>query len=45
MKLRGEGNSRIAGWLEKKANKYTSSDMQNEVPKTMALWVLCQVIE
>ena len=45
MKLRGEDDSRIAGWLEKKTDKYTSPDMQNEVLKTMALQVLHQVIE
>ena len=27
MKLRGEDDSRIAGWLEKKTDKYTSPDM------------------
>ena len=42
MKLRGEDDSRIAGWLEKKTDKYTSPDMQNEIIKTMALR---QVIE
>ena len=42
MKLRGEDDSRIGGWLEKKTDKYTSPDMQNEIIKTMALR---QVIE
>ena len=45
MKLRGEDDSRIAGWLEKKTDKYTSPDIQNEVLKTMAFLVLRQVIE
>ena len=45
MKLRGEDDSRIAGWLEKKTDKYTSPDIQNEVLKTMVLQILRQVIE
>ena len=45
MKLRGEDDSRISGWLEKKTDKYTAPDMQNEILKTMALQVLCQVVE
>ena len=45
MKLNGENDYKIAGWLEKKTNKYTSSDIQNEVLKTTALQVLRQVIE
>ena len=45
MKLRGEDDSRITGWLEKSTDKYTSPDMQNEIFKTMALQVLRQVIE
>ena len=45
MKLRGEDDSRIAGWLEKKTDKYTSPDIQNEILKTMALQVLRQVIK
>jgi len=45
MKIRDEDDSRIAGWLEKKIDKYTSPDMQNEILKIMALQVLCKVIE
>ncbi len=45
MKLRGEDDSRITGWLEKKTKKYTAPDMQNEILKTMALQVLRQVVE
>ena len=37
MKLRGKDYSRIAGWLEKKTDKYTSPDIQNEIIKTMAV--------
>ena len=40
-----ENDSRISGWLEKKTDKYTAPDMQNEILKTMALQVLCQVVE
>ena len=45
MKLRGEDDSRIVGWLEKKTDKYTAPDMQNEILKTMGLHVLRQVVE
>ena len=45
MKLRGEDDSRIVDWLKKKTDKYTAPDMQNEILKTMALQVLCQVVE
>ena len=45
MKLRGEDDCRIAGWLEKKTDEYTSPGMQNKILKTMALQVLYQVIE
>ena len=31
MKLRSEDDSRILGWLEKKSDKYTAPDMQNEI--------------
>ena len=45
MKLRGEDDSRMTGWLEKKTNKYTAPNMKNEMVKTMALLVLLQVLE
>ena len=47
MKLSGEleDDSRISGWLEKKTDKYTAPDMQNEILKTMALQILHQVVE
>jgi len=45
LQLRGEDDSRIAGWLEKKTDKCTSSDIQNEILKTMALQVLSHVIK
>ena len=45
MKLRSEDDKRIAIWLEKKTDKYTAPDMQNEILKVMALQVLRQVAE
>jgi len=45
MKLRGEDDSRIAGWLEKETDEYTSLDTQNKILKIMALQVRRQVIE
>ena len=44
LKLRGEDDARIATWLEKKTDKYTAPDMQNEILKVMALQVLRQVV-
>ena len=44
LKLRGEDDARIATWLEKKSDKYTAPDMQNEILKVMALEVLRQVV-
>ena len=44
LKLRGEDDARIATWLEKKTDKYTAPDMQNEILKVMALEVLRQVV-
>ena len=35
----------VHGWFEKKTDKYTAPDMQNEILKTMALQVLRQVVE
>ena len=37
MKLRGEDDTTISTWLQRKSNKYTAPDMQNEILKTMAL--------
>ena len=41
LKLREQDDSRIQSWL---TDKYTSSDMQNEIIKLMALHVLRKVI-
>ncbi len=45
MKLRGENDPRIPDWLDKKTNKYTAPDIQNEILKVMALSVLRQVVD
>ena len=45
MKLRGEDDSRVLGWLERKNDKYTAPDMENKILKTMALLVLRRVIQ
>ena len=43
MKLRGQDDSRIASWLQKKTDRYTAPDMQNKVLKVMALQVLRKI--
>ena len=43
LKLRGEDDKRIATWLDKKSDKYTAPDIQNEILKVMALQVLREV--
>jgi len=40
LKLRGEDDSRLQQWLQQKANKYTSLEIQNEMLQIMALKVL-----
>ena len=45
MKLRGESDTKIASWLQRKTDKYTAPYMQNEILKTMALLILRQVVE
>lgn len=45
MKLRNEDDKRVAMWLEKKTDKYTAPDIQNEILKVIALQVLRQVAE
>ena len=45
MKLRAEDNAQIISWLEKKTDKYTSPEMQNEILKTMAMQVLRSIVE
>ncbi len=36
LKLHGEDDSRVFQWINKKTDKYTSGDMQNEMIKVMA---------
>ena len=43
LKLRAEEDPRIQTWMKKKTNKYTSSDVQNEVLKTMSHHILRKV--
>lgn len=44
MNLRAEDDPRIVDWLERKTDKYTSPEIQNEVLKIMALSVLRNII-
>eukprot|EP00105_Crassostrea_gigas_P017526 XP_011435339.1 PREDICTED: zinc finger MYM-type protein 1-like [Crassostrea gigas] len=43
LKLHGESDSSILAWLEKKKEKYTSTDIQNEMLQVMALKILRDV--
>lgn len=43
LKLHGESDSSILAWLEKKKEKYTSTDIQNEMLLVMALKILRDV--
>ena len=45
MKLRAEDDAKITSWLERKTDKYTSPEMQNEIIKTMAMQVLRHIVE
>ena len=40
LRLRGEDDSRVFEWLERKTDRYTSPKMQNEIIKVMARKVL-----
>ena len=44
LKLQGEDDPRIESWLKKKTDKYTSSDIQTEILKLMAMRVLRELI-
>ena len=44
LRLRGEDDSRVLEWLERKTDKYASPEMQNEIIKLMARKVLNQVV-
>ena len=43
LKLRGLDDPRIPEWIAKKANKYTSHDIQDELLKVMAITVLRKI--
>lgn len=43
LKLHGESDSSILAWLEKKKEKYTSTNIQNEMLQAMALKILRDV--
>ena len=44
-KLRGEDDQRVSSWLQKKTDKYTSPDIQNEMLQIMALQILRKIAE
>ena len=43
LRLRGEDNQRVISWLQKKTDKYTSGEAQNELLKIMAHQVLRKI--
>ena len=43
LQLRGEDDAKLNAWLKKKTDKYTSSDIQNEILKVMSLRILCDI--
>ncbi len=43
LRLRGEDDHRVIHWLQKKTDKYTSGEAQNELLKTMAHQVLRKI--
>ena len=43
LKLFSEGDLRLSAWLEKKSNKYTGHDVQNEMLQIMALRMLREI--
>ncbi len=45
MKFKGEDDPHIATWLAKKANKYTSPEVQNEILQIMYLNIIRQKVE
>ena len=45
LKLQSEDDAWIFEWLKKKTDNYTSVDTQNEMLKTMALYMLRQIIK
>ena len=45
MKLRGKDDSNIELWIQKKTDKYTSHDIQNEILDVMAKSVLREIVD
>ena len=45
MKLRGKDDSNIELWIQKKTDKYTSHDIQNEILDLMAISVLREIVD
>ena len=45
IRLHSEDNSKLVEWIQQKADKYTSGEMQNEMIKVMALCVLRKISE
>ena len=45
MKLRGKDDSNIELWIQKKTDKYTSCDIQNEILDLMAKSVLREIVD
>ena len=43
LKVKAEDDSRLLDWLEKKLNKYTSHDIQNEILKVMSVHLLREI--
>ena len=43
LKLKGEDDPEILQWLKRKANKYTSHEIQNDIIKVMAMLVLRKI--
>ena len=41
--LHSKDNAKLVGWKKRKTDKYTSTDMQNEMVKVMALRVLGEI--
>ena len=41
LKLQAQDDPRIESWLNKRTDKYTSADIQNEILKVMALKIYC----
>lgn len=45
LELQSKDNPNIVNWLQRKTNKYTSPEVQNEILKVMALQVLREIVK